>query len=141
MKLQNLQAEITHQGENVTIQFTIPSASFISFINSLKQAKKPTLTVAAVVDPKEAENRLFALVKAFQDGNPGKYPRSIYISFMKWWSEPSKTGRLRYEKEPFFEVGRRLATFWAKVTPEEKNKMWEQHHANTSVPTLFKSAV
>lgn len=55
-------------------------------------------------------------IYAFRDANPGKYPKELYINFYNWWSEANlTTGKCRYETKDSFEVGKRLATFYARM--------------------------
>lgn len=66
-------------------------------------------------------------VQAYKNQNPDKYPHSFYINFIKYWTELNdKTNKMRFEKEQFFEVGRRLATSWATRNEQQKQQYWEQ---------------
>jgi hypothetical protein len=41
-----------------------------------------------------------------------QYPESLLKDFLNYWTEKSKSGKLRFQSEKYFEVSRRLAT-WA----------------------------
>lgn len=63
----------------------------------------------------------FDELNAYKHSNPDKYPASLYNKFFSYWTEKTKTGnRMRYEAEKFFELPKRLATFWDRVPEKDK---------------------
>jgi hypothetical protein len=44
-----------------------------------------------------------------------KYPIKMLERFFNWWSEKTLDGKkMKWEREKTFEIGKRLATWWAK---------------------------
>ena len=41
-----------------------------------------------------------------------KYPETMLYEFINYWTEKSKSGIMRYENEKFFEISKRLATWY-----------------------------
>jgi hypothetical protein len=80
---------------------------------------------------KEKKTAFFKLIETYKTKNKGKLPDVLYQKFFEYWSETNAKGKLRHEDEQFFEVGKRLGTFWARVTDEERSRMWKQQELPT----------
>lgn len=142
MKIANMEAEITNGDGFITISFKTPTASFIRFVEALKNADKGSVKVVTksgkTILLSEKVNELYLKVKAYQTANPTKYPRKLYAAFMTHWSEPDKNSKaIRYDGEKYFEIGKRLATFKNFTKPEVLSKWWEEHNQNSDPKTLF----
>lgn len=76
----------------------------------------------------ERKKKFFELVDKHRVKTKGKFPNMLFEKFFKYWTEVNeiKGGQtMRFEKEEFFEVGRRAATFWNNVKDEERAAMWK----------------
>ena len=62
--------------------------------------------------------------------DPERLPKAMRGAFLAYWTEPSKSGKLRFECEKFFDVGRRMDT-WRRN--EEKRS--ERFTPNAPSPT------
>jgi len=79
------------------------------------------------IDPIEAfKAKCGEIVQA----DPERLPKAMRAAFLAYWTEPSKSGKLRFECEKFFDVGRRMDT-WRRN--EEKRS--ERFTPNTPSPT------
>jgi len=66
--------------------------------------------------------------------NPDKYPKLMYFEFTKHWLELAQSGNsVRYEDEKFFEIGKRLATWF---TFSDDKKLSDQWQAETKTETI-----
>lgn len=55
--------------------------------------------------------RLKELCGAVVQSDPERLPTGMRAAFLAYWTEPSKSGKLRWECEKFFDVGRRMDTW------------------------------
>lgn len=65
----------------------------------------------------------------WQTRNPWKYPPDMLNQFYLFWTETSThtaTPVMRYEKQEFFDLTRRLSTWWQKVPDDIKERHWKQ---------------
>lgn len=71
----------------------------------------------------------------FVKKNPNKYPKAMYFEFCRHWLEEKENGkkRLRFQKEEFFSMGKRLATWFGNTKDEVLTKFWE---AEKDTPAL-----
>lgn len=66
--------------------------------------------------------------------NPCKYPKAMYVEFCKYWIESSARGKMRFEDQKFFDIGRRLSTWFKNDSCQKQlTKFWE---AETTTPPL-----
>lgn len=139
MTVKGMQARVEHEGTEVRIIFTMTIEEFVRMAEELKKQK-------ATVKPKQLsdedklaritakKDELYKKIRAWQDGHPEKYPRRMYKDFYKYWSVPNKSDKIiRYDKEEFFDMGRRLSTYWGFVKEEDRSKMWEEHEAQNKI--------
>lgn len=91
----------------------------------IKKEEKIELSSEEII--KSKKQGLYNLIKRYKDNNPDKYPAKIYNDFYRHWGEVSKNGKniIRYDEQKFFEIGKRLATFWSRLSTEEKSKLWQ----------------
>lgn len=90
--------------------------------NTTKKEKPQPKTI------EERKKNFFSLVDTYRKKNNGKLPDLIYQNFFDYWTEVDEIkggNRMRFEQEAFFEIGRRLSTFWKRVGDEERGKMWK----------------
>lgn len=75
--------------------------------------------------------------------NPDKYPKLMFVEFAKYWVEPHKTSaiKIRFDKEEYFDIGKRLTTWFKGVKQEELNTYWEQEPKLGTVNDLFKKQI
>lgn len=125
-----MKSEIIHEGEFVKITYYIPAAQFIELVKQLHQPKKIKvhhleIDVDKVIAAKKKQ--LFEKVAAWKEAHPGKYPNKVYNDFMLYWAEATKKGtaKIRYDEPKYFEIGKRLATFWGRLDETEKSKAWQ----------------
>ena len=55
--------------------------------------------------------RFKELCGAVVQADPERLPAGMRSAFLAYWTEPSKSGKLRFECEKFFDVGRRMDTW------------------------------
>lgn len=103
---------------------------------------------APPVSPEEeVRKRKIAFLKLVIDwviDNPGKYPKKMCVDFAKYWVEPSihkKKMKLRFEDQQFFDVGRRLSTWFQKVDQTTLHEYWEQEQKIETLNQLFKTQI
>lgn len=88
-------------------------------------------TTKGKTPPESIEDRkkkFFSLVDQHRKTQKGKLPDVLYQNFFDYWTELNelKGGKkMRFEEVTFFEIGRRISTFWKRVTDEERGKMWK----------------
>ena len=71
----------------------------------------------------EKGGEYFELVKKMQEKGVDSYTAKTELDkFYSYWSEHNSSGKMRYESQPFFEVSRRLATWFVNV----KNRAGKQ---------------
>ncbi len=138
MHIRNLNATINHEGENVSITFEIPATEFVRFVDQLKKTPNTKIKIAATVkDIPTRKQQFYSLVKQYQCTTANKYPAALYKKFTSYWVEVSPDGKkLRFESQSFFDIGRRLATFWEKVPKVEKDEMWNMEKSNSQKTLL-----
>lgn len=128
MRIKNLQSEIVMKDGFVYLYFKMEPAEFLKMTQALKEQPKKKKEQSAPVDLKDKKDKLYTLIRNWQLAHPGKYPSGMYEEFIRYWGEASKDGKaIRYDKEKFFDIGRRLATSWGRIGPEEKSKLWERN--------------
>lgn len=71
--------------------------------------------------------------------NPSKYPKLMYVDFCRHWMETNKAGKkMRFEDEQFFELGKRLSTWFARIKDVELAKKWETENTLGTLNDLLK---
>jgi hypothetical protein len=83
------------------------------------ETETETITITNTINRKENFENLVSEYKSLLTES--------YDEFIEYWCEPSKSGKLRYEAEKFFDVKRRVNT-WIK------NKL-KYGNTKTSTPT------
>jgi hypothetical protein len=74
---------------------------------------------------KERKQKFYDDITLYKTENPTKYPSALYNEFFTYWVELNKNQtKFRYEAEKFFDIPRRLATFWGNVPQWKKDKMF-----------------
>jgi hypothetical protein len=80
------------------------------------------------------KDAFFKKIIDWRDLNPNTYPKGLYDNFFKYWTEEKNTigkkksnFQMRFQDEKYFDVGRRLGTFWKFTKDEEKLKLWNLH--------------
>jgi hypothetical protein len=75
--------------------------------------------------------------------HPSKYPKLMYVDFSKYWLEctmKNKT-KLRYEEQKFFDIGRRLGTWFQKAADTQLVKYWDNEDKIETLNDLFKKQI
>lgn len=64
----------------------------------------------------------------FVKKNPNKYPKAMYVAFCEYWMEEKENGRklMRFQKEDFFSMSRRLTTWFKNTKDEHLKTMFEE---------------
>ena len=76
--------------------------------------------VVAVEDRKAA---FIAACKAITDAQPDRLAKDQRQAFVDYWCEPSKTGKMRWEGEKYFDHGRRMDTWMANNHSRSNGRM------------------
>lgn len=74
--------------------------------------------------------------------NDNKYPKLMYMEFIKYWMEQSaklKKVKLRFEEQRFFDIGRRLSTWFQKCNDKTLTDYWEQEKKLAPLNELCRS--
>lgn len=120
---------IPPHSDSPTVVFTIP-------LEEKKEKTPPTpprLTAeqkaAAKAEKKEKDKNDFGkkLVPFMNE-----YGKEMIRAFFDYWTEASQTGKMRFQDQRFFEVGKRLAT-WKRKDEQYKEK--NNRSATTGLPT------
>lgn len=77
---------------------------------------------------KNEKTKFFKVVQDWKFKNPGKFPAKLYKNFFDYWTESDEingTGKMRFQGQKHFEIGRRLSTFWNYVKDAERAEMWK----------------
>ena len=98
------------------------------------------------VEEKTIQQRKIDFLKLVIDWvaeNPNKYPKALYVEFAKYWVEQStgKRIKLRFEEQKFFDIGRRLSTWFQKVKDDQLSKYWDQEEKSDTLNNLFKTQI
>lgn len=111
-------------------------------------SKKESSKEATPVDPdkmiRDKKINFLKLIIDWISDNPSAYPKLMFVEFAKYWVESSigkKKIQLRYEEQDFFDIGRRLSTWFKKVKQEDLNTYWEQEPKVGTVNDLFKKQI
>lgn len=125
MKINGLSAEIENEDGMVVLKLKMHPADFVKFVNDCGKIKKEKKVQVKKDVPIEDRKKTFLTeISSYKTNNEGKYPKKIYNDFYRHWTE-SDGKEMRFEKQTFFEVGKRLATFWGRISTEEKSKLWQ----------------
>lgn len=76
--------------------------------------------------------------------NPNKYPKLMYVDFARHWVESTMMKKkviLRFEEQRFFEIGKRLSTWFQKSKDEILRDYWEKEDKVGTVNDLFKKQI
>lgn len=71
-----------------------------------------------------------------------KYPKLMYMDFAKYWLEGSvkkKVFKMRFEDQQFFDIGRRLSTWFQKANDQVIQKYWDKEQQIGTINELFKT--
>jgi hypothetical protein len=71
--------------------------------------------------------------------NPDKYPKLMYFEFAKHWLELAQSEKsLRYEDEKFFEIGKRLATWFSFSDNKKLSDQWSAEKQTETINSLLR---
>lgn len=75
----------------------------------------------------------------WQEKNPEKYPKRMYVDFVKYWTETNKDGKplIRYDSEKYFAVGKRLHSWFGIAGDSKIASYWEVENKIASLGELF----
>lgn len=74
----------------------------------------------------ERKTKFYNNLLEFQKQNLEKYPDVLYTKFFSYWTELTQSQKqMRFEGEKYFEVPKRLATFWLRFDKEVKKDFYE----------------
>lgn len=125
MKINGLQAEIENEGEFVILKLKMHPADFVKFVSDCGKVKKSKIPKVLITSDIEIRKQFFlSEIAEYKTNNVYKYPTKIYNDFFRWWTE-SNGKKMKFEEQKFFEIGKRLATFWSRLSTEEKSKLWQ----------------
>lgn len=89
---------------------------------------------------KERKTKFFNKINDWKAANPSKFPDGLYGMFFKYWTETNEledASKMRFEGHTFFEIGKRLSTFWNNTKEAERSELWKQHEAAMPQLDLF----
>lgn len=70
--------------------------------------------------------------------NPDKYPKLMYFDFAKHWLELAQSEKsMRYEGEKFFEIGKRLATWFSFSDNNKLSAQWTAEKDTGTINSLL----
>lgn len=75
-----------------------------------KDLSKKEVIIKSNVAPEQKEQNFKETLRPFID----KYPTEMLKAFFLYWTEPNKSGKMRFELQPTWEVSRRLANWASK---------------------------
>lgn len=80
-------------------------------------------------------------ILAFDKKYPNKYPKLMYLAFAKYWTETGgvRKIKMRFEDQKFFEISRRLATWFSKAKDPEITSFWEKEQKIQPLNELLKT--
>lgn len=137
MKINGLQAEIENEGEFVILKLKMHPADFVKFVSDCGKIKKEKGAKVLITSSIDVRKQFFLKeVSEYKTCNEGKYPVKIYNDFYKYWTE-NNGKKMKFEDQKFFEIGKRLATFWSRLTNEEKSKLWQAEKDKPKTGTLL----
>lgn len=87
---------------------------------------------------KERKTKFFKSIQDWKFKNPSKYPTPLFEAFFKYWTETNELDgatKMRFETNEFFELGRRLATFWKNTKGEERAEWYRQDELEQPINT------
>ena len=93
----------------------------------MESVSREIISNDAAIILKDKKDKFFSEIMQFKKQHEGLYPATLYNQFFSYWSETNSIGKMmKKEKERFFEIGKRLATFWKRVSEKDRQKMWFQ---------------
>lgn len=105
--------------------------------NTDKKIKDKKPTTPEVIKNKKIDFCLKLI--AWDTDNPKKYPKLLYVAFARHWMELNKNGKsIRVDSETFFDMGKRLATWFGKAKDFEITKHWEAESSIKPLNELLK---
>lgn len=110
--------EESSMGSDKSEPFLSPPKSEAIPVQEPETPKVPQKVPAAPRSPSEPRKPLAERLEAFQaackavtDAEPERLPREMRKAFFAYWTETGKSGRMRWEAEKFFSIGRRMDTW------------------------------
>lgn len=73
----------------------------------------------------ERQERFLAMCAEVVKDNPTRLCRTERKPFLDYWTETDRRGRMRWEAEKFFDVGRRMDT-WMRTAINSGKVSWEE---------------
>lgn len=95
-----------------------------------KDLSKKEVIIKSNVAPEQKEQNFKETLRPFID----KYPTEMLKAFFLYWTEPNKSGKMRFELQPTWEVSRRLANWASK--DYNKTKIEPQKSKSTAQDIL-----
>lgn len=87
----------------------------------------------------EKKKKFVRKVFDWNEKNPGKYPKRMFVDFVKYWAEEEKNGspKIRHDEQKFFDVGKRLSTWFDKAGDGIISAYWQVENKISSLGELF----
>jgi hypothetical protein len=95
------------------------------------EAVTVTVTDTVTVNVIDKEKDFYNQISEFKE----KYTKEMLSAFFNHWSQKDKKGKMKFESERFFEIGKRLATWKANESKFSKTS-FESKTAETIKPTI-----
>jgi hypothetical protein len=87
---------------------------------------------------KEAKIKFCKKIIDWATNNLNKYPKLLYFDFAKYWTEQSETGKMRFQDQKFFEIGRRLATWFENSDNKKLSDQWQAETKTETINSLLR---
>lgn len=103
--------------------------SHFAYQNAIKKGLQvltpagPEKEIARPIEQRKAD--FLKSIRTYAREHHRKYPFGLYNEFYDYWIEASKGGKMRFEDQKFWSLGKRLKTFWSNI--ENKSKYWAAH--------------
>lgn len=115
----------------------LASKQSLPYNNNIDTNKEDKDKISLSEKLKIKKDKFYNDLKAYQKDHPDKYPAGLYVKFIKYWTEESKNGKkIRLDDQPYFNIGKRLGTFWGFTKADERNELWKEHNEAKSKTEL-----
>jgi hypothetical protein len=112
-------------------------------VPTAKKSDNNTISLNTISDKEEkiknSKIKFCKWVITWATKNPDKYPKLMYFEFTKHWLELAQSEKsLRYEDEKFFEIGKRLATWFSYSDNKKLSDQWSAEKQTETINSLLR---
>lgn len=132
----NGKSDATTSGKSDTLQSDYPLPENPTVVNTDNTSK--TVLVKNEEKIKNSKIKFCKRVIEWATKNPDKYPKLMYFDFAKHWLELAQSEKsVRYEGEKFFEIGKRLATWFSFSDNNKLSAQWTAEKDTGTINSLL----